>query len=63
MLKQIVISQMDRRQQQDAINEVKILASLDSPYVVKYYDSFIEKKNLNIIMEFCEKGDLAHYLK
>jgi NIMA (never in mitosis gene a)-related kinase len=30
---------------------------------VKYYDSFLEKNILNIVMEFCEGGDLASYLR
>ena len=45
------------------INEAKILSSLNSEYVVKYYDSFIEENNLNIIMEYCENGDLSTYMK
>jgi serine/threonine protein kinase len=46
-----------------AINEVKLLASMDSPFVVRYYDSFINKDNLAIIMEFCNKGDLQRLIK
>lgn len=63
VMKQINISSMDRRGQQDAINEVHILASLDSPFIVKYFDSFVEHKVLNIVMEFCEKGDLSKLIK
>ena len=47
----------------EAINEVTILSKLDHPNVVKYYDSFIEKNMLNIIMEYCENGDLSNLLK
>ena len=36
---------------------------MDSPYIVKYFDSFIETDNLNIIMEFCNRGDLQSLLK
>lgn len=63
VMKSINISQMDRRGQQESVNEVKILASLDSPYIVKYFDSFIENKTLNIIMEFCDKGDLSQAIR
>lgn len=63
VMKQISLRQMDRRGQQEALNEVNILASLDNPYIVKYYDSFIENKVLNIVMEFCDKGDLSKILK
>ena len=44
-------------------NEATILSSLNSEYVVKYYESFIEDNNLNIIMEYCEGGDLSTYMK
>lgn len=54
---------MDRRGQDEAINEVHILASLDCPYIVKYYDSFIDNSVLYIIMEYCNKGDLGQLLR
>ena len=44
-------------------NEATILSSLNSEYVVKYYESFIEDNKLNIIMEYCEGGDLSTYMK
>jgi NIMA (never in mitosis gene a)-related kinase 1/4/5 len=47
----------------EAINEVNILSKMESPYIVKYYDSFIEKNYLNIIMEYCEGGDLYNLIK
>ena len=63
VMKNIDTSQMDNRGRQESINEVKILASLDSPYIVKYFDSFIENKTLHIIMEFCDKGDLSQAIR
>lgn len=63
VMKMIKISQMDKRGQQESINEVRILASLDNPYIVKYFDSFVEKNTLHIIMEFCERGDLSNQIK
>jgi len=63
VMKLIPIGQMDSRGQQDSINEVTILASLNHPYIVKYYDSFIENKTLHIVMEFCDKGDLCGVIR
>jgi NIMA (never in mitosis gene a)-related kinase len=31
---------------------------LDSPYIVGYYDSFINDQNINIVIEYCGHGDL-----
>jgi serine/threonine protein kinase len=36
---------------------------MDSPYVVKYFDSFIAHSCLQIVMEFCNKGDLQKMIK
>jgi serine/threonine protein kinase len=40
------------------MEEIPMLGSLSSPYVVGYIDSFISNEKVNIIMEFCEGGDL-----
>ena len=43
--------------------EAKILSSINSKYVVKYYDSFEEKNFLNIVMEYCDGGDLGQFIE
>jgi len=53
---------MDKSEIDGVKNESKILSSLNSPYIVKYFDSFIENNNLNIVMEYCDSGDLANFL-
>lgn len=58
-MKQINIGGMGRKEQEEAINEVKILASLSSPYIVRYYDSFLDQDKLNIVMELAENGNLG----
>ena len=63
VIKQVKILVMSRKEQETAINEVRILASLDSPHVIKYYDSFIDLDSLNIVMEWAEHGNLSEWLK
>ncbi|CAD8081737.1 unnamed protein product [Paramecium sonneborni] len=63
VMKQINISKMNQRMKNEALNEASILAKLDSSYIVKYYESFIDKQLLCIVMEFCEGGDLHKLLK
>ena len=63
VLKQINIANLKKITRNEAINEVTILNKLEHPNIVKYYDSFIENKNLNIIMEFCEGGDLSVFIR
>ncbi len=33
-----------------------MLKTLNNPYVVRYYDSFIEKDQICILMDYCQKG-------
>ena len=54
---------MNSAQRKEAAHEATILSKLDNQYIVKYYDSFLEKNQMNIIMEYCENGDLGIYLK
>ena len=54
---------MDSSQVEEVKQEATILSSLISDYIVKYYESFMEGSNLNIIMEFCDGGDLSRYLE
>lgn len=45
--------------------EVNILRELQHPCIVRYFDRFIDKKNLKIfiIMEYCQGGDLQQIIK
>jgi len=31
--------------------------------IVRYRDCFLDKEYLYLVMEYCDKGDLAQYLK
>lgn len=47
------------KERQNALNEVRILASIKNPCVISYNDAFIEEdKFLCIIMEYADGGDL-----
>lgn len=47
----------------DIIQEISILAGLNSPYVTKYYGSYLKGSDLWIIMEFCSGGSCGDMLK
>eukprot|EP00002_Diphylleia_rotans_P014840 TRINITY_DN2885_c0_g1_i14.p1 TRINITY_DN2885_c0_g1~~TRINITY_DN2885_c0_g1_i14.p1 ORF type:complete len:348 (+),score=2.64 TRINITY_DN2885_c0_g1_i14:50-1093(+) len=63
VLKKIDLARMSAKEQQDAVQEVKILASVDHPSIVKYYDSFLDRTHLCIVMELAKKGTIADRLK
>ena len=47
----------------EAMQEIELLAELDSHFVVGYHDSFIDDTKINIIMEYCQHGDLSTYIR
>ena len=64
VVKSIDTTKMTTEQSYEALEEIHILGSVSSPSIVKYFDSFIdEQQSINIIMEYCEGGDLCSYLE
>lgn len=39
------------------------MKNIQSSYIVKYFNSFIEKEKFYISMEYCSGGDLSQFLK
>ena len=63
VIKQISLFSLTEQQINEVKLEAKILSSIKSNYVVKYYDSFEENNNLNIVMEYCDGGDLSNFIE
>ncbi|KAA6400938.1 MAG: putative protein kinase domain protein [Streblomastix strix] len=42
--------------------EASVMQTLKSEFVVKCYGYFIKEKTINIVMEYCEKGDLQKFI-
>ena len=40
------------------MQQARVLAGMDSKYVIKYYDCFLEDGKLNIVMQFAPNGTL-----
>ena len=56
ILKEINMMDLTREQRVRAMTEVDILARLNHPNIISYYDSFEEDGSLMIEMEYAEKG-------
>ena len=63
VIKQISLFGLTPDEIKDVNLEAKILSSINSKYVVKYYDSFEEKNFLNIVMEYCDGEDLGQFIE
>jgi NIMA (never in mitosis gene a)-related kinase 1/4/5 len=58
-IKEINIRKLSTREREDALNEIRVMASIRHPNIVRYCDAFMEKDNLYIVMEFAEHGDIG----
>ena len=59
--KELHYGNMSDKEKQQVVTEVNILRELKHPHIVKYIDRILDKEKqiIYIIMEFCEKGDMA----
>ena len=59
-LKKVKLSKLSEKEKTNALNEVRILASIKSPFVISYKEAFFDEKEscLGIVMEFADNGDL-----
>lgn len=65
----IDVSKMDRKQREDAINEVShsepsdfvqvhVLKAMRHPYIITYKESFMDRRCLCIVMDYADGGDM-----
>eukprot|EP00347_Sterkiella_histriomuscorum_P005000 403358286 len=59
-LKKVKLSKLSEKEKENALNEVRILASIQDENVAAYKEAFFEEQtqSLCIIMEFADNGDL-----
>ena len=58
VMKVIDVSKMDRKQKEEALNEVHVLKAMRHPYIVTYRESFMNKSCLCIVMDYADGGDM-----
>ena len=59
-LKKVKLINLSEKEKLNALNEVRLLASINSNYVISYKEAFFDEKDstLSIVMEFADGGDL-----
>lgn len=57
---QMKINRQKQKDIENALNEVRILASIDDPHVIRYKEAFYDQsvQSICIVMEFANGGDL-----
>ena len=55
------MKELNSKEKDNALNEVRLLASIDAPNIVKYKQAFFVEQGslLSIVMEFADGGDLT----
>ena len=59
-MKRVHIGNMQKKEKENALNEVRILASLMHQNIIGYKEAFFDNnsRSLNIVMEFADDGDI-----
>jgi NIMA (never in mitosis gene a)-related kinase 1/4/5 len=59
-LKKVKMLNLSDKEKENALNEVRILASIDHPNVIGYKDAFIDEASsaLCLVMEYADNGDV-----
>ena len=59
-MKCVYLPQLNDKERDNALNEVRVLSSVDHPNVVGFKEAFFdrESKCLCIVMEYADSGDL-----
>lgn len=59
-LKKVKIQNLSDREKENALNEVRILASIKNPFVAAYKEAFFDENSssLCIVMDYCDDGDV-----
>eukprot|EP00736_Rhodelphis_marinus_P013952 Rmarinus@m.10326 len=62
-LKQISTRGMCTKEREDTVNEIRILASITSRYIIRFLEAFVERDKICIVTEYARGGDLFHLLQ
>jgi len=59
-LKKWRLGKLKEKEKENSLNEIRILASVRSPYIVSYKEAFFDERSqyLCLIMEYADAGDL-----
>ena len=62
-IKEIAIKGLNQADREEAVNEIRLLASVKNEHIIRYHEAFVDGPRLCIVMEFATHGDLSNYLK
>jgi serine/threonine-protein kinase ULK/ATG1 len=62
-VKSVELKKLSKKLKENLYGEIKILKSLRHPHIVALHDCVENPTHINLIMEYCELGDLSLFIK
>ncbi|KAF2970568.1 hypothetical protein GQX73_g2987 [Xylaria multiplex] len=62
-IKSVELARLNKKLKENLYGEIKILKKLLHPHIVALHDCVESKTHINLIMEYCELGDLSLFIK
>eukprot|EP00798_Chlamydomonas_sp_ICE-L_P002825 gene2825-4982_t len=61
-LKETNLGSLSHAERMDAVNEVRLLVSMNHGNVIRYHEAFLNNSKLCVVMEYAPFGDLRYYI-
>lgn len=62
-IKSVELARLNKKLKENLYSEIKILKKLRHPHIVALHDCIESTTHINLIMEYCELGDLSLFIK
>ena len=62
-IKSVELGRLNKKLKENLYGEIQILKTLRHPHIVALHDCVESKTHINLIMEYCELGDLSFFIK
>ncbi|GBG72721.1 hypothetical protein CBR_g12290 [Chara braunii] len=62
VVKVVSLDWVSYKDKEEALNELRVMATLCHSHVIRYLDSFIENEALCIVMDYAANGDLSSFI-
>jgi NIMA (never in mitosis gene a)-related kinase len=62
-VKVVNLSRLSSREIEDAVNEIRIMASFSSPFIISFHEAFCDHRRLCIVSEYAQLGDLSNLIE
>ncbi|OHS97928.1 AGC family protein kinase [Tritrichomonas foetus] len=62
-VKVVNLGALNHREIEDSVNEIRLMASFTSPFIIRFYEAFCDRRRLCIVTEYSRLGDLSHLIE